>query len=112
VITSATPKDDEAHWVGHRREAPVHEVKGSRRRDRDGGIVRDIAITPANVNDRRMLAAVLPESPGEVYADLAYAGAANEARIRTARGRSCSPSRGVWVVKQQDSADGNGQDRA
>jgi hypothetical protein len=71
VITSATPKDDEARWVRHRRKAPVLGVKSSPRRDQDGGIVREIAITPASVNHGRMLAAEPPESPGEVYADLA-----------------------------------------
>jgi IS5 family transposase len=27
VITSASPHDDEARWVGHRRKAPVHGFK-------------------------------------------------------------------------------------
>lgn len=64
--------------------------------DEEGGIVRIVEITPANVNDGRMLEAVLPESPGVVYADLAYASAANENRIRAAGGCSRLPGRGVW----------------
>src|SRR3954449_13226210 len=59
VITSATMKDDEARWVGHRRKAPVHGYKAHVASDQDGGIVRAVEIAPANVNDGRMLEAVL-----------------------------------------------------
>jgi IS5 family transposase len=100
VITSSTSKDGEARWVGHRRKAPVHGYKAHVASDQDGGIVRAVEITPANVNDGRMLEAVLPENPGEVYADLAYATAANEALIRAAGGQSCLPGRGVWGDEQ------------
>lgn len=98
VIASATVKDKEAHWVGHRRKAPVHGYKAHVAADADGGIVRSVETTPANVNDGRMLGAVLPESPGEVYADLAYASAANEQEIRAAGGQPCLPGRGVWAA--------------
>jgi hypothetical protein len=63
--------------------------------DRDGGIVRAVEITPANVSDGRMLAAVLPAHPGDVYADLAYATAANETLIAAAGGQSCLLGQGV-----------------
>jgi IS5 family transposase len=96
VIASASSKDDEGCWVGHRRKAPVHGYKAHVASDRDGGIVRAVEITPANINDGRMLGAVLPDDPGEVYADLAYASRANEVRIASAGGRSCLPGRGVW----------------
>jgi IS5 family transposase len=104
VITSATPKDEEARWVGHRRKAAMHGYKAHVACDHDGGIVREVEITPANVNDGRMLETVLPDSPGEVYADLAYASAANEALIRAAGGRACLPGRGVWAIRGDDTA--------
>jgi transposase, IS5 family len=96
VIASASLKDDEGCWVGHRRKAPVHGYKAHVAADRDGGIVRAVEITPANVNDGRMLGTVLPDDPGEVYADLAYASHANEERIASSGGRSCLPGRGLW----------------
>lgn len=104
VIASATPKDEDARWVGHRRKAPVHGYKAHVASDGEGGIVRSVEITPANVNDGRMLGAVLPESPGEVYADLAYASAANEKEIRAAGGRPCLPGRAVWAASGDGAA--------
>ncbi|WP_232845896.1 IS5 family transposase, partial [Aurantimonas marina] len=97
VIASASKgKDEEARWVKHRRRPAVHGYKAHVATDAGGDIVRVVEITPANLNDGKMLAAVLPESPGEVYADLAYASHANETLIRTAGGVSCLPGRGVW----------------
>jgi IS5 family transposase len=98
VIASATAKDEEAHWVGHRRKAPVHGYKAHIAADADSGIVRSVETTPANVSDGRMLTGVLPESPGEVYADLAYASVANEQEIRAAGGQPRLPGRGVWAA--------------
>ena len=96
VMASASSHDDEARWVGHRRRAPVHGFKAHLAADKDGGIVRTVEVTPANVNDGRMLAAVLPDQPGEVYADLAYESHANDERIRLAGGRSFLPAKAVW----------------
>jgi transposase, IS5 family len=96
VITSASPQDDEARWVGHRRKAPIHGFKAHVASDAAGGIVRVVEVTPANINDGRMLAAVLPDDPGEVYADLAYESHANAERIRLAGGRSCLSAKGIW----------------
>ena len=96
VIASASLQDAEARWVGHRRKAPVHGFKAHVASDQDGGIVREVEVTPANIHDGRMLAAVLPDDPGEVYADLAYESHANEERIRRAGGCSRLPAKGIW----------------
>ena len=64
--------------------------------DADGGFVRRIEMTPANVNDGRMLGAVLPTDPGNIYADLAYASSRNEILIRDAGGSSRVPRRALW----------------
>jgi transposase, IS5 family len=96
VITSASLHDGEARWVGHRRRAPVHGFKAHVAADKDGDIVRAVEVTPANVNDGRMLAAVLPDQPGDVYADLAYESHANDEQIRLAGGHSRLPAKAVW----------------
>lgn len=99
IIASASKdKDEEARWVKHRGRAAVHGYKAHIASDEEGGIVRLAEITPANVNDGRMLQAVLPDSPGEVYADLAYASASNEAKIRAAGGHPRLPGRGIWAA--------------
>lgn len=97
IIASASiTKDEEARWVGHRRKAAVHGYKAHVATDADGGIVRRIEMTPANVNDGRMLGAVLPPDPGNVHADLAYASSRNEILIRDAGGSSRLPGRALW----------------
>src|SRR5215210_3038975 len=74
LIASASIKsDDEARWAGHRRKKPVHGYKAHVATDEAGGLVRSVEITTANVHDGIMLDAVLPQEPGEVYADSAYA---------------------------------------
>jgi IS5 family transposase len=95
-ISSASPHVEEARWVGHRRRVPVHGFKAHVAADKDGGIVRAVEVTPANVNDGRMLAAVLPDQPGDVYADLAYESHDNDEQIRLAGRHSCLPAKGVW----------------
>ena len=97
VIASASKaKDEEARWVKHRRRPAVHGYKAHIATDAGGDIVRVVEITPANVNDGKMLATVLPDDPGKVYADLANASHANETLIQAAGGASCLPGRGVW----------------
>src|SRR5215211_3688480 len=74
LIASASIKsDDEARWAGHRRKKPIHGYKAHVATDEAGGLVRSVEITTANVHDGIMLEAVLPQEPGEVYADSAYA---------------------------------------
>ena len=73
LIASASIKsDDEARWAGHRRKKPIHGYKAHVATDEAGGLVRSVEITTANVHDGIMLEAVLPQEPGEVYADSAY----------------------------------------
>lgn len=56
IIASASiRRDEEARWVGHRRKAAVHGYKAHVATDADGGIVRRIEMTPANVNDGRSI---------------------------------------------------------
>ena len=47
-------------WVKHRGRAAAHGYKAHIASDADGGIVRSLEITPANVSDGRMLGAVPP----------------------------------------------------
>ncbi|WP_188261090.1 IS5 family transposase [Azospirillum tabaci] len=96
VIASASVSDPEAQWVGHRRKAPVHGFKAHVAADGEGGIVRAIEVTPANVHDGKMLESVLPQEPGDVYADLAYVGDANRQHILATGGRPFLPARGTW----------------
>jgi transposase, IS5 family len=73
VIASASLKDEQARWAGHRRRKPVHGYKAHVATDGQGGLIRCVEVTTANVHDGTVLEAVLPDSPGDVYADSAYA---------------------------------------
>ena len=73
VIASASLKDEQARWAGHRRRKPVHGYKAHIATDEEAGIIRCVEITTANVHDGTVLEMVLPDGPGDVYADSAYA---------------------------------------
>ncbi len=73
IPSASIRKDGEACWAGHRRRKPVHGYKAHVATDQEAGLIRGIEITTANVHDGTVLEAVLPDSPGDVYADSAYA---------------------------------------
>lgn len=97
LIASASIRhDSEARWAGHRRRKPVHGYKAHVATDQHAGLIRGIAVTTANVHDAAELAAVLPEEPGDVYGDSAFAGTAPERVIAARGGRVCVVQTGTW----------------
>jgi transposase, IS5 family len=74
-----------ARWAGHRTRKPVRGYKARVATDEQGGLIRGVEVTTANVHDAAELEAVLPPEPGDVYGDSAFAGSRSE-RIITARG--------------------------
>ena len=96
VLPSASKGDDEARWVGHRRKNPVHGYKAHVASDAETDIVRRVAVTTANVHDLNRAEEVLPEDPGDVYADTAYAAHRFEQIIMARGGRPWIVQRGIW----------------
>jgi len=88
VIAQAAKTDGEAAWCvyagAHR--TPVKGYKAHVAADEDGGLVRRVMVTPANVHDSQGLVPVLPARPGRVWADRAYDSQAIHAAIRKRRG--------------------------
>lgn len=74
IIASASKEDTEARWIKHRGKPAVHGFKAHVGADADTALVEEVSITPANINDGRAGPAVLPDDPGEVFADSAYRG--------------------------------------
>ncbi|MEZ5932983.1 MAG: IS5 family transposase [Alphaproteobacteria bacterium] len=72
LIPSASKKDEEARWAGHRSKKPTHGDKAHVAADKDTSLIDQIEVTTANIHDSRMIDAFLPDDPGEVYADTAY----------------------------------------
>ena len=71
VIGSASHRDTEAAWAGHRRRQAIHGYKAHVGADADTALVEEIAVTPGNVHDGRAGGDALPDDPGDVYADSA-----------------------------------------
>jgi transposase, IS5 family len=88
VISQAAKTDDEAAWCvyGGKDRTPVKGYKAHIAADEEGGIVRRVLVTPANVHDSRGLVPVLPARPGRVWADRAYDSHAIHGEIRARRG--------------------------
>jgi transposase, IS5 family len=72
VIGSASKSDQDASWVKHKSRAPAHGYKAHIAADKDTGIIRDVETTPANEADVTVAPMLIPDAPGEVYADKAY----------------------------------------
>ncbi len=72
IIGSASKGDEEAAWVKHRTRAPAHGYKAHIAADKDTGMIRAVATTPANESDVSIAPSIIPDEPGEVYAGKAY----------------------------------------
>ena len=86
VIGSTSKGDKEAAWVRHRTRALAHGYKAHIAADKDTGIIRAVETTPANEPDVSIAPAIIPDEPGEVYADRAYAALPVERAILSAGG--------------------------
>jgi transposase, IS5 family len=75
VIGSASEGDGEAGWSGHRSRKAIHGYKAHVAADADTVLVEVADVTPGNVHDGRAGVMVVPDVPGEVFADSAYRGA-------------------------------------
>jgi len=74
LIPSASTKDEQARWAGHRRRKPVHGYKAHVATDQDAGLIGGVEITTANKHDASELAAILPDAPGDTDGDSAHQG--------------------------------------
>jgi IS5 family transposase len=96
VSRRSLPLNGEARWASHRRRKPTHGYKAHVATDEGAGLIPAVEVTTANVHDAAELAAVLPEQPGRVYADSAFAGRKAEAAIRARGGTPWTIGTGTW----------------
>ena len=97
LIPSASIRHDgDARSAGHRRRKPVHGYKAHVATDQDAGLIRGVEVTTANVHDAAELDPVLPDAPGRVYGDSAFAGDRPEAAIRRHGGTPHVVQTGSW----------------
>ena len=74
IIASASEDDDDARWGKHKGKPAVHGFKAHVGADADTALVEEVSVTSANINDGRAGPEVLPDNPGEVFADSACRG--------------------------------------
>jgi IS5 family transposase len=96
VPSASIRHDPEARWAGHRRRKPVHGYKAHVATDEGAGLVRGIEVTTANVHDAAELERVLPDQPGKVYGDSAFAGPRSADAIRAKGGVPAVVGTGTW----------------
>ena len=96
LIPSASTKDEEARWTGHRRRKPLHGYKAHVATDQEVGLIRGVEVTTANAHDASELDAILPEAPGDTYGDSAYQGDRPEGIIRARGGTPRVVHIGGW----------------
>lgn len=88
IIGSATKGDEEAAWAKHKSRAPAHGYKAHIAADKDTGIIHEVETTPANEADVNIGPSIIPDAPGEVYADKAYDALSVEKAIEAKGGTS------------------------
>ena len=103
IIASASKNDGDAHWVKHKGKPAVHGFKAHVGADAETGLVEEVAVTPANVNDGKAGPDVLPDDPGEVFADSAYRGRHFGDAVRAKGGTPRVVATGMWGTRRDRS---------
>ena len=102
IIASASKDDGDACWVKHKNRKAVHGYKAHVAADRDTALIERVSVTPANVNDGKAGCEIIPEDPGDVYADSAYRGVRFRGAVAAQGGRAWVAATHVWA---RDAAD-------
>lgn len=97
IIASASKDDDEARWIKHRNRKAVHGYKAHVACDEDTALIERVKVTPANVNDGKAGCGIIPEDPGNVYADSAYRGPRFRDAVEHRGGRARVVATQVWA---------------
>ena len=104
VIASASQGDGEAGWSGHRNRKAIHGYKAHVAADADTALVEVVEVTPGNVHDSRAGSAVVPDDPGQVFADSAYRGTAFAGAVTAKGGTPRVASNAFWARESDHDA--------
>lgn len=72
IIRAARPDDRQAGWNVYGKDGAMLGWKAHVATDEGGDIVREVAVTPANVDDASGMLQILDRHPGRVWADKGY----------------------------------------
>ncbi len=104
IIASASKDDEDARWIKHRNRKAVYGYKAHVACDEDTALIEKVMVTPANVNDGRAGCGIIPEDPGDVYADSAYRGSHFRSAVEQRGGRARVVATAVWARDEDDGA--------
>lgn len=102
IIASASKEDSEARWIKHKNRKAVHGYKAHVACDEDTALIEKLVVTPANINDGKAGCAIIPDDPGEVYADSAYRGERFREAVAAKSGTARVVATGVWARNGED----------
>jgi IS5 family transposase len=104
IIASASKADEEARWIKHKNRKAVHGYKAHVACDEDTALIEKVSVTPANVNDGKAGCGVIPDDPGDVYADSAYRGPRFRDAFEARGGQAHVVATAVWARDEEDGA--------
>lgn len=104
IIASASKDDDEARWLKHKNRKAVHGYKAHVACDEDTALIERVKVTPANINDGKAGCDIIPDDPGDVYADSAYRGPRFRDAVERRGGRARVVVTGIWARDEDDGA--------
>lgn len=102
IIASASRQDEEARWVKHKNRKAIHGYKAHVASDEVTDLVEKVSVTPANVNDGRAGVDVVPDDPGDVYADSAYRGERFRSAVEAHGGTARVVVTAMWAKSDED----------
>lgn len=102
IIASASKDDDEAKWVKHRNRKAIHGYKAHVSCDQDSDLIEKVGVTPANVNDGKAGVHIVPDNPGNTYADSAYRGPKFRAAVEEKGGTARVVATHVWAKSDEE----------
>ncbi len=102
IIASASRGDEEARWVKHKNRKAIHGYKAHVASDETTDLVEKVSVTPANVNDGKAGVDVVPDDPGDVFADSAYRGARFRAAVEGRGGTARVIATAVWARSDEE----------
>lgn len=104
IIDSASKSDDEARYVKHKGRKARHGCKAHVTADIGAALIETLRTTTANINDGKAGKEIIPDEPGDVFADSAYRGAPFKKAVADRGGKARVVQTGVWA-RNQDEAD-------
>ena len=102
IIASASKDDQDARWIKHKGRKAVHGYKAHTAADTSTDLIEEIEVTPANVNDGKAGCDVVPDNPGQVYADSAYRGPRFRKAVEGRGGEARVVAISVWARSDEE----------